>query len=47
MARRNPASKMVSAKLGPTDQKRLGQVNQFAAEEFPNPPAALSRMVGK
>jgi len=38
---------MVSARLEPTDQKRLGHVNQFETEEFPNPPVALSRTVGK
>ena len=47
MARRKPASKIVSARLGPTDQKRLGQVNQLEIEVFPNPPEALNKMLGK
>ena len=47
VACRKPASKIVSARLGPTDQKRLGQVSQFAIAEVPNPPVALSRIVGK
>jgi hypothetical protein len=47
VALRNPASKIVSARLGPTDQKRLGHVNQSEKEEFPNPAAALNMIFGK
>lgn len=36
-----------SARLGPTDQKRLGHVNQLEIEEFPNPPEAFNMILGK
>jgi hypothetical protein len=34
VARRSPASKMVSESEVPTDQKRLGQESQFVKEEL-------------
>jgi len=45
-ARRRPASKSVSEKVGPTAQKRLGQVNQFNAEVPCSPATALKLSVG-
>src|SRR5271157_2330607 len=33
--------------LGPTDQKRLGHVNQLETEEFPKPAEPLNRTLGK
>ena len=47
MALRNPASKIVCARLGPTDQTRLGHSSHFAIERLWNPAEALNVTVGK
>jgi len=46
VALRKPAPKGVAATVGPTDQKRLGHVSQFADEVLSNPAAALNVTVG-
>jgi len=47
VARRNLASNSVYAAAGPTEKKRLGQVNHFAIGVLSNPAAALRVTVGK
>src|ERR1700688_3361978 len=47
VARRNPASNKASAAAGPSEKKRLGQVNQFTNDVLSNPAAALNVTVGK
>src|SRR5262245_3717912 len=46
-ALRFPRSKSVSANAGPTDQNRLGQVNQLVRLVLSTPPEALSIRFGK